>query len=92
MNVISAVANLTKERDYYKESLEECKAVIKQLVEGPGEIEYIHPRDMFDILNSIDVMEFDVNIGPLITDYTSTKTGKKYRQTPWIPAKSKNIK
>jgi len=88
------VANLVKERDYYKESFIECQAIIKQLAEGPGDIEYIHPFDMYDILNSTDASEFiDVYTGPKDErTFTLGKSGKKYKQSQFIPAKSKNFK
>lgn len=52
---------LQRELDYRKEVIEEQKAVIKQLVDGPGEIEYIHPLDFCDMINSLPLSDcFDV--------------------------------
>ncbi len=49
MNLISAIANLQKAHDYYEQELKDARGVIKQLTEGPGEIEYIHPLDLYDL-------------------------------------------
>lgn len=91
MNVISAVANLVKERDYYKEQYEDCKAVIKQLVDGPGEIEYIHPLDVHDFIKGMDII--DLWLDPMKVKDSEVieiaRTGKKYKQSVNIPAKTR---
>jgi hypothetical protein len=93
MNVVSAVANLQKAHDYYADELKDAKAIIKQLTEGPGEIEYIHPYDVYDMLNSAIAEDGMTDIyvdGSMIIQIA--KTGKKYKQSCLIPAKSKNFK
>lgn len=84
MNVVSAVANLVKEKDYYKTFVEEAKAVIKQLSEGPGEVEYIHPLDFAEVFQSITVVDV-FRQGEL---YEFPKTGKLYKQSILVPRKS----
>jgi hypothetical protein len=82
MNAVSVVANLQKAHDYYKEQLEEAKGIIKQLVEGPGEVEYINP---FDLAEKAQTNAF------VISGVADFHTGKKYKQSLLIPAKTKNI-
>ena len=83
MNVLSAVANLQKQADYYKKACEEMKEIIQQLVGNPPKgFEYIHPFDVCEMSQSLEdlisypngLIEFD---------------GKKYKQSPYIPAKTK---
>ena len=85
-SIISVVSNLLKEKDYYEASFKECRAIIKQLTEGPGEIEYIHPLDLHDLYNS--------TTSDCITDgwVFLPSIGKKYKQSVFIPAKSKKFK
>lgn len=94
MNTVSAVANLQKQCDYFAERFKEALAVIKQLTEGPGEIEYIHPLDLYDMLethqNEECVTDVFIN-GRKSNDKTAieiAKTGKKYKQSTLIPPKS----
>ncbi len=95
MNIVSAVANLQKAHDYYKEELEDAKAIIKQLVEGPGEIEYIHPFDLYEMIEAHQnvecVTDVFVNKKKDSAVIEIAKTGKKYKQSPLIPAKTKNV-
>ena len=88
MNVVSIVANVVKERDYYKESFEECRAIIKQLTEGPGEFEYIHPFDIAEMINDPNSNQIIDPSGLILFP----KTRKKYKESVNIPAKTKNIK
>jgi hypothetical protein len=91
MNAVSVVANLQKAHDYYKEQLEEAKGIIKQLVEGPGEIEYINPFDLAEKAQTDVFVISGVGGNPdknIIADF---HTGKKYKQSILIPAKTKNI-
>ena len=92
MNVVSIVANLQKECDYYKEQCKEYAAVVKQLTEGvkPGEVEYIHPFDVYDLLNTSPVDYVDV-IKCREENVFELENGKKYKQSVCIPAKTKNI-
>ena len=95
MNVVSAVANLQKELDYYKEISKEQAAIIKQLVDGPGEFEYIHPWDVADLLNELsknDTIDFYKGYVDFSSVFQLTSNGKKYRQSVHIPAKTKSIK
>lgn len=90
MDIVSLVANLVKEKDYYKEAFDECRAIITQLTEGPGKIEYIHPNDLHEMLNDpksnqiIDIWKFNSGKVDIIT---VPKTGKEYKQSAYIPAK-----
>ena len=95
MNVVAIVANLEKEKDYYKQQLEETRTVIKQLTEGvkPGEVEYIHPYDFAEMINSVSMISIiDVGVARGYIDVFEDPNGKKYKQSPLIPAKSKNFK
>ena len=83
MDVISAVV---KERDYYKDLASEAQDVIKQLANGPGDVELIHPLDLEVLLRDVAVMSLTS---------TSSKRGieiltigdKKYRQSVLVPRK-----
>jgi hypothetical protein len=98
MDVVSIVANLQKERDWYKEQFKECQAIIKQLVDGPGEFEYIHPFDVAEMFNIaggtdfIDVFTKSSYAADTNGCFIWGSSGKKYKQSPNIPAKSKNFK
>ena len=97
MNVVAIVANLQKECDYYKEQCKEYAAVVKQLTEGvkPGEVEYIHPLDMCEILNEPsachEFMDIFKNKDGLSDIIEIARTGKKYKQSVCIPARTKNF-
>lgn len=94
MNIVSAVANLQKELDYYKSVSKEQAAIIEQLVSGPGEFEYIHPFDLHDYVMSQDLTFADLyKIGKNDSDciLIVASTGKKYKQSVHIPAKSKKF-
>jgi hypothetical protein len=94
MNVVSIVANLQKECDYYKEQCEECKQIIKQLTDGPGEFEYIHPFDVSAMLND-DTSNTYIDIWKSPNQasiFTIGRSGKKYKQSVNIPAKDKRFK
>ena len=92
-NAASYHGALLAELAYYKEVVAEQKEVIKQLVDGPGEFEYIHPLDLAHIINNTpvsEILEFyqtcqRFGTGDLI------KAGKRYVQSVHIPAKHKEI-
>lgn len=86
MNVVSAVANLQKERDYYKECTEELQAVVKQITEGPGEVELIHPLDLGEMLNDLKIVDVYKN-EKVITLNLNTPAAKKYKQSIFAPRK-----
>ena len=88
MDVVSLVANLQKQLDYYKNMAEEQAAIIRQLTSGPGDIEYIHPLDMSEILNSLVKDQADIFINKEDRDVIRV-SGKLYKQSTHIPAKSK---
>jgi hypothetical protein len=98
VNIVSAVANLQKELDWYREQYRECQAIIKQLVDGPGEFEYIHPFDVAEMFNNAKSNDFiDVwTTGSHPVDFNGffeiNESGKKYKQSVNIPAKTKNFK
>lgn len=91
MNVVSMIANLVKERDYCAESLMECRAIIKQLTEGPGEIEYVNPFDVLEILNDPENSWKFESVESVKSGVIVSKTGKKYKQSAFIPAKTKRL-
>ena len=98
MNIVSAVSNLQKAHDYYKQQAEEAREIIKQLIEGPGEIEYIHPLDLSEMLNSITVGDDITDVyktgGPDVDTeiVTLAKTSKEYKQSVLMPVRSKIFK
>jgi hypothetical protein len=98
MNIVSAVANLQKELDYYRDVAKEYAAIVRQLTEGvkPGEVEYIHPFDVAEMLDAPDAIHMidvwkktDRTLGEII-EIGNPK--KKYKQSALIPAKSKRFK
>ena len=95
-NIVSMVANLQKAHDYYKQQAEDAKGIIKQLVEGPGEIEYIHPFDLYELTNvltlSSDYIDVFINQNDDKSIIEICRTGKKYKQSFLMPCKTKNIK
>lgn len=91
MNVISAVANLQKERDWYKSQYEDAQGIIKQLAEGPsGDFEYIHPLDVCELISSVTLIaDKPVNVYKSGELLEFPATGKKYKQSVLIPSKTK---
>lgn len=87
MNVVSAVANLQKERDYYEANLKEAVEIIKQITEGPGLIEYLHPYDLAEMLNYSASQTIDVIKTKVDGRETLSIIGKDYRQSVWAPLK-----
>jgi hypothetical protein len=91
----AAVNALEQEIKYYRRENEEQKKVIEQLHRGyalPGEVTYIHPYDMCEILNNLapkDVILFNAN--NYERDIIDVK-GVRYKQTPYMPCITKNIK
>lgn len=85
MDIISAVANLQKERDYYRDAVKECQGVIKQLLEGPGEFEYIHPMDLGELLSAKTGITDVYKVGD--NTFELPRLEKKYKQSIWIPAR-----
>lgn len=92
MNVVSAVANLVKERDYYRDLVSEAQDVIRQLTEGPGNIEYIHPMDLANVLNDMTITGANVikddgytASGKDIEIIEAVGSKKKYRQSIMMP-------
>jgi hypothetical protein len=81
---------MTAELEYYKEVIKEQAAIIKQLTEGPGEVEYIHPLDLMHIVNQTPVSEFVLDLYDQIFGYFISGQ-KKYKQSVHIPAKHKEI-
>jgi hypothetical protein len=81
--------------EYLEAAVEEQKAIIRQLIEGPGNIMYIHPVDLGELLNSLDPKNvIDVHFSTDSADITigGDIFGRTYRQSVFIPAKSKNFK
>lgn len=97
MNVVAIVANMQKELDYYKEVAAEMRAIIKQMSgQPPDGFEYIHPYDFAELINATDVSHVDVyaySTGRRTASGNGIVTidNKKYKQSPYIPAKSKKF-
>lgn len=101
---LEEIKNLQRVCDFQKETIVEQAAVIKQqaavikqLVNGPGEVEYIHPLDLFDLINAttedgvVDVYCHKGGAENLDSTITIVSTGKKYKQSIYIPKRTKNI-
>ena len=86
--VIALVANLEKERDYYKEATRELQDVVKQITEGPGEVELIHPLDFAEVMEDADVVAFE-STGRIVVVRRRTATDKKYKQSIYVPRNAK---
>jgi hypothetical protein len=91
------MSHVQAEIEYLKVTVEEQKAIIKQLVDGPGEVEYIHPYDLYEIINNKDVLTTSLSYGMMGSSDSGDITigpwpGKKYRQSALIPARTKKIK
>ena len=79
-----------KEADYWKSQTEEAKEIIKQLSGEPGEFIYIHPFDLYELLNSF-VIPVSLNVDSEMKDAGFIEiNGKKYKQSVLMPIKSKN--
>ena len=84
---------VARERDYYKDQVNEAVGVIAQLSgTSTADFEYIHPYDLYEIINA--------EPGPIDVETKTTKSGyqdlvigeKKYRQSALIPAKTTRFK
>ena len=86
-----------KELEYYKKLYEEQKEIIEQLT-GTGKPKgyvYMHPFDVAELFNNITISEVYVNYkttGTKPTDDYITVHGRNIKQSPYIPATSKNFK
>jgi hypothetical protein len=91
----AAVNALEQELKWYRKENEEQKKVIEQLHRGyalPGEPTLIHPYDMLEILDKLS-NEACIWFNP--TEHTRDiidVKGVRYKQTPYMPCISKNIK
>ena len=100
MNIVSAVANLQETADYYKQLSDERAEIIKQLVEGPGKIEYIHPFDLYALINSMPEYDYvDIlnvkSCGQFVPgegDIVKLTNGKMYKRSLQIPARTKKLR
>ena len=79
MNIVSAVANLQKELDYYKAMAVEQREIVHQLVFGPRDVEYINPQDLTERWKTEPL--------PLVN-----AAGMPYKASFYIPARTKNIR
>jgi hypothetical protein len=92
LNVVSAVANLQKEVEFYRQEYKECREIIKQLTgEGSSNgVRYINPKDLALMYRkALD----DKNI-LLGVDGSSmfVVNGQRYKQSVNIPAVNKVLK
>lgn len=83
----------TDELDYLRETVKEQAEIIRQLSGEKLEYEYIHPWDLGEMLNEIPANSITgVNEAELTFVENDHSTfigpdGKKYKQSPHIPAK-----
>jgi hypothetical protein len=81
-----------KEITRLEQQLAEAKEIIKQLSGEPGEFIYIHPFDLYELLNSF-VIPVSLNVDQDMKDIGHIEiNGKKYKQSTSIPAKSEKAK
>jgi len=84
-----------KEIDYFKGLVKEYEAVVKQLSGQKGEYTYIHPFDMYEIMNDPDCdyvyTIFEKDFHPETGQQVIHCNGKKYIQTTCIPARNKQL-
>jgi len=79
-----------KETHWLKQQLAEAKEIIKQLSGEPGEFIYIHPFDLYELLNSF-VIPVSLNVDQDMKDPGYIEiNGKKYKQSTMMPITSKN--
>ena len=95
--MVYKMSHTQAEIEYLRNAVEEQKAIIAQLIHGSGEVEYIHPYDLMELINKEDLTHpsftdtmmsspdsADITLGPW--------PGKKYRQSALIPKRTKKIK
>jgi hypothetical protein len=81
------------EIEYLRTTVEEQKAIISQLTYGPGEVEYIHPLDLYELFNKDLTQSLSYGMMGASNDAGDIMIGfKRYRQSALIPARTKNIK
>ena len=86
------IQHYQKELAWAKSQIEEYKEIVKQLSGEPGEFIYIHPFDLYELINSF-VIPTLLNVNEEMKDNGFIEiNGKKYKQSVLIPAKTKNIK
>lgn len=91
------MSHVQAEIEYLRNAVEEQKAIIDQLVNGPGEVEYIHPYDLQELISKHDLTHLaftgmmcsspdsaDIVLGPW--------PGKRYRQSALIPVRTKSVR
>ena len=90
MNIVSVVANMQSELDYYKDQCKELHEIVDQLNgKPPKDYEYIHPYDLADLLNNTSYSEL-VDIYKSNNIIKFAKSGKIYKQSSNMPAKKGN--
>lgn len=80
---------LQSELNYTRGVVKEQSEIIKQLVDGPGEFEYIHPADFGALLNSLPLSELVIYSDGILEPLEHWPSGKKYKQSVHIPARIK---
>ena len=87
------MSNVQAQIEYLKVTVEEQRAIIKQLVEGPGEVEYIHPYDLYELFDKHVLTTLNYHGMMQSSDSGDIDiSGKRYRQSPLIPARTKKIR
>jgi len=81
-------ARVCRERDYYKNQVDEAIGIIAQLNgTSTADFEYIHPYDFYEIITAEEAVDVETaSSGDL------TIGEKKYRQSILIPAKTTRFK
>lgn len=97
LNVVSAVANLQKEMEYYREIAQECREVIRQLAGEvlPGGYKYIHPADVAWLFNQTKNENFDVRKLGIAKNCKEENflviDGQTYKQSVYMPIEHKDF-
>jgi hypothetical protein len=95
-SIVLEVNELAEELQYTRNMLKEAERVIKQLSQETMPVDepvLIHPNDLFELIQNAQPQDFDLFTDPaahLESEYTVIK-GVKYKQSAFMPIKSKSI-
>lgn len=80
---------LLREIEYLRDSVKTQTEIINQLTGKPGEYEYIHPFDVADMIEDLTVDEILLIDGSVFSEHNYLIIdGQKYKQSPFIPART----
>ena len=87
------IVSQDRELRYWRDVVTEQKQVIDQLANGPGEIEFIHPYDLAEILNRPHTQYLEIRFSLFDKNVVEfTGSGKRYKQSVYMPSRTKFIK